>query len=172
MVQHHRSELYQLLSPEVLPLFGDLYRAVWPLAAAFILCVTCVDEEERLKLQYGLIHELHQSESYSVRAPCLYAYFLVFFSLFRADYRQNIPSMLGAVSKVWNSKELDMNKRVWWEDMVNVIGSERISFIWIVSSDCFRLVILFWDGLSDQISMNFRSWLKNNTMYLKLIFSI
>ena len=70
-VQQHRNELYQLLDPTVLPLSGSLYSAVWPLAAAFILCVTCVDKEERHTLREGLIQDLHESGGYSVRFPRL-----------------------------------------------------------------------------------------------------
>jgi hypothetical protein len=67
MVQQHRNKLYQLLNPEVLPLSGNLFRAVWPLVPAFILCVTCVDKEDRHTLREGLIQDLHKSGSYSVR---------------------------------------------------------------------------------------------------------
>lgn len=69
MVQQHRNELYQLLDPWVLPLSGSLFRAVWPLVPAFILCVTCVDKEERHTLREGLVQDLHESGSYSVRVP-------------------------------------------------------------------------------------------------------
>ena len=67
-VEYHRNRLRQLLDLDILPLSGHLYRAVWPLLPAFILCVTCHDEEERYTLREGIVQELHQSGSYSVRA--------------------------------------------------------------------------------------------------------
>ena len=65
-IQQHRNELRQLLSPETLPLSGISLRAVWPLAPAFILCVTCTDTDEKNNLEQGLIRELHQAGAYTV----------------------------------------------------------------------------------------------------------
>ncbi len=107
---------YQLLDPGVLPLSGSLYQAVWPLVPAFILCVTCVNKEERHTLREGLIQDLHESGGYSVRVPRLFPL-----------HRQNIPPALDAISMVWLNRKLDMLKEGWWEDMVAVIGPERIS---------------------------------------------
>ena len=131
-VQQHRNELRQLLSPESLPLSGISLRAVWPLAPAIILCVTCVDTDEKNNLEQGLIRELHHAGAYTVS--------LSFFDDGRASLYlllswdatqwQNIPPALHAVRKVWDAQNLDMLKEGWWEDMVAVVGPERLSLTW------------------------------------------
>jgi len=67
VVGFHRTALRTLLHPDVLPLSGLLFKAVWPLMPAFVLCITCSEVEERYALREGLIQDLHQSGSYSVR---------------------------------------------------------------------------------------------------------
>jgi len=41
--------------------------------------------------------------------------------------RQNIPPALDAISRIWFDEKLDMRVEGWWEDMVALIGEERIS---------------------------------------------
>ena len=44
-------------------------------------------------------------------------------------HRQNIPSALFAITSIFSDEKLAMRVEGWWEDMVALIGKERISLI-------------------------------------------
>ena len=42
-------------------------------------------------------------------------------------YRQNIPSALFAITRIWSDEKLGVRVEGWWEAMVALAGKERIS---------------------------------------------